>query len=290
MAPGYRTWVHVVLGLLRRGILGVAALLALSLAPANVASAQTDVTYPSRDGTLIRARLLLPTGPGPHPAILALHGCDGPNDNRGELGARGRDWADRWLAQGFAVLFPDSFASRGVASVCRQADRVILPGRERLADVQGARVFLQSRPDIRADRINLVGWSHGGSTVLWAVRPAARPNDGKPDFASAVAFYPGCRAIAERGVPPRLRLMILMGEADQWTPAPPCADYARASGPILTYVGYPEVHHGFDAPNTPLRQLSGLTFTADGSGRAIVGTNPAARADAIGKVSAFVRR
>jgi dienelactone hydrolase len=82
-------------------------------------------------------------------------------------------------------------------------------------------------------------------------------------------------------------LLVLVGEADDWTPAVPCRDYAARAGRV-ELVAYPGAHHGFDDPASRVRQRTGLGFTADGSGRAMVGTDPAARADAIRRVTAFL--
>lgn len=265
---------------------GLAIVLAFSI---GTAEAQESVRYASADGTTVRARLFLPTGAGPFPAVVALHGCGGPDGSRGGLSQRHQDWAQRWVGQGYAVLFPDSFGSRGFGSLCNTRDREERPGRERAADVAGARTYLQGRRDIRANAISLVGWSNGGSTVLYAIRPEARPNDGRPDFARAVAFYPGCRLPAQRGATARLPLLLLIGDADNWTPPEPCRSYAAQAGSVQL-VTYPGAVHGFDNPGSRLRERSGLGFTPDGSGRAMVGTDPQARADAIRRVTAFLAR
>jgi dienelactone hydrolase len=50
---------------------------------------------------------------------------------------------------------------------------------------------------------------------------------------------------------------------------------------------YPGAYHGFDQPSMPIRERRGLAYTANGSGHAHIGTNEAARADAIQRVSAW---
>ena len=115
----------------------------------------------------------------------------------GKLGARHADWALRLRAEGLMVLFPDSFGSRGLGSQCLVADRIVRPSRERVSDAYAARAFLLSRGDVRTDRISLLGWSNGGSAVLWAVANERKPKDDRPDFHAAVAFYPGCRLVAQ---------------------------------------------------------------------------------------------
>lgn len=265
---------------------------AMALTVTVPASAEISVRFTNAEGVSIEARLLLPAGQGPFPAVVALHGCGGRDNARGDLMRRHRDWADRWVGQGHAVLLPDSFGSRGLGSQCSVADRSVRPGRERASDVAAARAFLQGRADIRADRIVLVGWSNGGSTVLYALSASRRPADGRPDFALAVAFYPGCRTPLARSLFPRVPLTILVGEADNWTPPGPCRDFvaaARAAGARADLVTYPGAFHGFDDPASRPRERSGLAYTADGSGRAMVGTDPAARADAIRRIGDLLR-
>lgn len=274
---------------------GWAVLLAMGLAAASAsgAPAQTSemVRFTGADGTSVQAVLMRPSGTGPFPAVVALHGCGGRDNARGELARRQADWASRWTGQGLAVLMPDSFASRGLGSQCGVRGRTVRPARERLADVAGARVYLQARSDIRQDRISLVGWSNGGSTALYAASRTARPADGRPDFVQAIAFYPGCRTPLERGLVNRLPLTILIGGADDWTPAAPCealVSRARSMGAPAEIVVYPGAFHGFDDPASRLRERTGLAFTPDGSGRARVGTDPAARADAIRRVDSLI--
>jgi dienelactone hydrolase len=257
------------------------------------AGAQTRVSFPNSAGVEIVGRLFLPAGSGPFPAVIALHGCGGSTNSRGELVRRERDWADRWVAAGHAVLLPDSFSSRGLGAQCTVADREVRQSVERVQDVLAARAFLQARRDIRPEAITLVGWSNGAGTALYAISARNRPTDGRPDFRQAIAFYPGCRNVLARGITPRLPLTILIGDADNWTPPGPCRDYvamARAAGASADIVTYPGAYHGFDAPDLAVRERRGLAFTADGSGRAMIGTDPAARADAISRVGALLAR
>ncbi len=269
-----------------RVVAAMAMGIAVTLA-AGVAGAETRVSFPNSAGVEIVGRLFLPAGSGPFPAVIALHGCGGSTNSRGELVRRERDWADRWVAAGHAVLLPDSFGSRGLGPQCTVADRTVRQSIERVEDAMAARAFLQARPDIRADAITLLGWSNGAGAVLYALAARHRPADGRPDFRRAIAFYPGCRNVLARAIAPRLPVSILIGDADNWTPPGPCRDYvamARAAGARADIVTYPGAYHGFDAPDLPVRERRGLAFTADGSGRAMVGTDPAAREDAIRRV------
>jgi len=274
----------------RWDVKGLGVLAATLLA---AAAAADTVSFPG-DGVTLSAVLYRPAGDGPFPAVIALHGCAGLFGKGRAVSPRHADWGERLAQEGFLVLMPDSFGPRGAGSQCRTADRVTRPSRERVADAIAAKAYLQTRADVKPAAISLLGWSNGGSAVLYAVDPRRRPQDGKPDFAKAVSFYPGCRTPAESGRwQTRLPLLILIGAADDWTPAKPCrelVDAARKSGAPAEIMLYPGAYHDFDHPNLPLRTHKGLAYTGDGRGVAHTGTDPAARADALRRVPAFLAR
>ena len=70
-----------------------------------------------------------PAGPGPFPAVIALHGCGGLWREQGMLSMRHADWGERLAAAGFAVLMPDSYGSRGLGSQCGVKDLTVRAGR-----------------------------------------------------------------------------------------------------------------------------------------------------------------
>ena len=85
--------------------------------------------------TKLPATLYRPKGDGPHPAVVALHGCGGLADSKGNLYPQYQAWADHLMGAGFAVLFPDSFAGRGMSAQCRVQTRAVRSWRERVAEV-----------------------------------------------------------------------------------------------------------------------------------------------------------
>lgn len=221
------------------------------------------------------------------PAVAMLHGCSGMRLRSGEVTAHFGDVADLLLAEGYAVLLVDSFTPRGLREICTQrfAQRSVTPG-IRSADAFGALDYLAARPDIDPRRIALLGWSHGGSTVL-ASALGARP--GERDFAAAIAYYPGCRVYRDRGLMLRVPLLLLLGAADNWTPADQClalqGEIEHRGSPVEVRL-YPGAHHGFDAaaavrvrhdvPNLP----GGVT----------AGGQPQARADSRQRLLDYLRR
>jgi dienelactone hydrolase len=53
---------------------------------------------------------------------------------------------------------------------------------------------------------------------------------------------------------------------------------------------YPGAHHDFDHPDLPLQQRSNVAFATGGTGRVHVGTDAAARADALKRVPEWISR
>lgn len=244
-------------------------------------------------GQALRAILYRPAANGPVPAVVALHGCGGFVDNAGRVRPQYQDWGERLAAAGFAVLFPDSYASRGLGSQCRVQNRSLSPARERVTDAFAARAWLQGQDWVQPDRISLLGWSNGAIATLWTIRPQAAPKDGRPDFRSAAAFYPGCRRLRDAAWSSRIPALILVGGADDWTPARDCEQMvagAKGRSAQVNIIKYRGAHHGFDRANLSVHQRTGLAFTSDGSGRAHVGGSPDAREDAIKRIPRWFNR
>lgn len=242
-----------------------------------------NVLVPGGSGeTSIAAFLKRPNGTnGPWPVVVGLHGCGGLITRTGTIQKRETDWAERWSAAGYAVLFPDSFNPRGFREICTLTSekRSIRPA-DRARDAAATIAWASRQPWADSKRIALIGWSHGASSVLWAVRSSK--SEPLP-VRTAVAFYPGCRPMAEsKAWAPGNPLTILIGDADDWTLPEHCRALAMQHASI-TLIEYPGAVHGFDAPDTPLRTRTDVGLTANG--RAKVGTDLKARAAAIGEVT-----
>ncbi|MCO5092310.1 dienelactone hydrolase family protein [Bosea sp. (in: a-proteobacteria)] len=265
--------------------------LALLAAQPAHAGGYERVAIPADHGTLMGV-LYRPPGEGPFPAVVALHGCGGLWREQGKLSLRHADWGERLAAAGFVVLMPDSYGSRGLGSQCGVKDLTVRAGRERVADAMAARIWLQQRGDVRPDAIALLGWSGGGLTVLTAIRRDRAPADGGPDFRRAAAFYPNCRTQSESpSFSARIPLMILIGDADDWTPAAPCSHLAKAAqarGEPVDLVLYPGALHDFDHPRLEVRERENIPSSPSATGKVTVGTNMAAREDALKRVKAFL--
>ena len=186
----------------------------------------------------------------PRPALVLLHGCGGPYARDGaRLSERMREYS-AWLnGLGVHVLVTDSFSPRGERELCTQR----LGGRgltqaNRRRDALGALQWLAAQPGVDPKRVGLLGWSHGGSTVLAATNlnhPEVRNAPVKP--ALAAAFYPGCSNELRSGYQAAAPLLLQVGEDDDWTPPEPCRQLAaQATGAPVTFHAYPGAVHGFD--------------------------------------------
>jgi dienelactone hydrolase len=272
-----------------RRLLRLAALLLPLLLPVSPPRAAEAVLLPGPGGVTLRGLLVLPGDGRPGMPVVALHGCAGLGGPAAEprLPPRERDWAARLAARGHPVLFPDSFGSRGVAETCRGGERGLRPETLRREDALAAAAWAAAQPwAVPGAGVFLLGWSHGASTALAAAAAPVPPGL----IRAAVALYPGCRR-AGQALPewrPAVPVLMLLGEADEWTPSASCRDLAARAGAGVTVIVYPGAHHGFDQPGMPLRELRGLAQAPGGVAR--MGTDPAARQDALQRLPAFLAR
>ena len=258
-------------------------------AAAQAAPAPQAVDIPAGSITL-HAQLYKPEGTGPFPVVIALHGCGGLSTAADAVQPRYRDWAEQLLKTRHAVLLPDSFGSRELGPQCRVKERRVLARRERVADVNAARKWLDTQDWVMRDRISLIGWAHGASAVLWAVRPQLAARGQESDYRSAVAFYPDCRTSSTTGWSARVPTLLLIGASDDISSPSSCksmVDNARGRSALARIVVYAGAEHDFDRANLPVRAV-GPDPSAPERGR--IGTDPAARADAQKRVADWLAR
>lgn len=280
--------------MMHRIVAGIFAIIVTFSVPVTAGAVTAEqLEIPRPDGKL-NTLVYRPDGVGPFPAVIGLHGCAGVTGAAGTPTARYLDWGQRLARAGFVVLFPDSYGSRGLGSQCSVRSRPVRVDRERVADADATKQWLQDQSWIAPERISLLGWSNGAIATLWAVRPRPRAKSGKnPDFRSAVSFYPGCRRLNETAWNARVPTLILIGGADDWTSPIDCermVEGARGRSARISLVVYPGAYHDFDHPNRPLQVRSGYAFSVDGTGKVHTGTDPVARADAIKRVQEWLAR
>jgi dienelactone hydrolase len=229
--------------------------------------------------------------PAGRPALVLLHGCSGVFGRAPRLAARYTEMASRLAALGVQALVVDSLTPRGERELCTQrVGERRTTQQQRRRDALGAVQWLADQPGVDRTRIGLLGWSNGGSTVLSAsnlAHPEVARAAVKPSL--AVAYYPGCATERERGYEPAAPLLLLLGQADDWTPAAPCKELASAARgePRPQWVAYEGAHHGFDG-TAAVRLRADVPNGATEQSGVHVGGQPLARALAVQRLQAFL--
>ena len=216
---------------------------------------------------------------GDKPAVLMLHGCGGMLNKAGEPSARMREYAQMFNAKGWHALAVDSLTPRGETELCTQraAGRRVKVS-DRALDALSALDWLARQPGVDADRLAMLGWSNGGSTLLAATHArnpavASHFKQASGQLKLAVAFYPGCAQAARQGYEAVTDTWLLLGEADDWTPAAECTPLASDRVHIRTWPG---AGHGFDS-TAPVRHRTDVPNGVQPGKGVHVGGQPEAR-------------
>lgn len=166
-----------------------------------------DATYEAMENELITfdaggfdltAYVTRPEGPAT-PAVVIMHGCGGAvKDNEDpfaemELESQYRDIGPSFAAQGYTAVVVDSLTGRrqaglmdaDMSEICGTSGEVLAEF-DRQEDGLVMFDYLQSQDYVVKDEIFVMGFSHGGSTVLHLL------HNEKQRYAAGVAVYPGC--------------------------------------------------------------------------------------------------
>ncbi len=140
------------------------ALVARRMYPANV-----TVTPINTNGVV--GELYMPAGAGPFAAVLTFGGSEGGITN-------GRTWARALVAEGVATMAIAYFGTTGVP-----ADLHLIP----LEYFRAALQVLRAQPNIRTDRIAILGSSRGGEAALLVA--SAFPSEVQATIATVPSGY-----------------------------------------------------------------------------------------------------
>ena len=149
----------------------------------------------------------MPSGPGPHPAVILIHEWNG-------LGDRIRQLADDLAEHGYVALAADLYSGRVgdspgenralMESVTADPQRIV-------ANLDAAARFLRARPDATG-RIATIGWCFGGGVAL-SYGIGGENHDGTAIFYGRLVTDPtvlrdmnhsiyGTFAAKDQGIPP----------------------------------------------------------------------------------------
>ena len=190
---------------------------------------------------MLKGYLRRPSGAGPYPAAVLLHGCSG--------GAELIDlhWGVKLASWGYVTLTVDSFSARGLKNACSGGVPFDVS-----FDAYRALDFLTTKSFVDGRRAVVLGFSQGGTISLSSVESGGPIEQRK--FRAAVAFYPRCAGIKGPMTVPSL---ILIGERDDWTPADACrklvngeddfgVSRSKGEGAAIELKVFPDAYHAFD--------------------------------------------
>lgn len=148
------------------------------------------VRIPALDGREVPAFLYLPSGPGPFPAEIEIHGGPTAQSSRAYSA-----WTQYLVSKGVAVLVPNVRGSTGYGKAYTKLDNLDLGGGP-LDDVVACKRWLIQNAPVDPERVFVLGGSYGGYMALAAA--AFRPTEfalnvdyfGVSDLKSLVESFP----------------------------------------------------------------------------------------------------
>jgi len=201
---------------------------------------------------LLRGNLFVPSGKGPFPAVVLMHGCGGWQT---AVHTALSNYATFLTNNGFAVLNLDSFGPRrnSGGEVCASYEKLRDARKYRTVDAFDAIHYLKKLNFIDSNNIFLMGQSNGGSVAI----NIANSSKTKTGYRAVVAYYPWCGAFGSNKVKLTLPLLVLGGEQDNWVPPQPCKKVVSI-GEELRVTIFPKAVHSFDIDIIPQRYMGKL--------------------------------
>ncbi|MDJ0686464.1 MAG: dienelactone hydrolase family protein [Alphaproteobacteria bacterium] len=177
------------------------------------------------------------------PAVIIQHGSGNPR----------ADWYRRLSTtlneNGIVAVVPDSLTPRGISETGTNQTR--LSRANRVYDTFAVFRFVQTHPCVDPDRIGLTGYSFGGIVSIDSVETALvdRLGGGRA-YKAVLPVYPSCQSTFEESRPAATKVHLLLGGADDYTPASFCLDTIekrREIGWDIEVTVFEGAHHGFNS-------------------------------------------
>lgn len=203
----------------------------------------TNAIIPGANGGPdVRAYVAKPEGDGPFPTVIMIHEFFGLNESIVSK-------ADLLAKEGYLVVAPDTFRGSTTSWIPRAIYQVITTKPEAInADLDSVYAWLESQPDVDADRIATAGFCYGGrASLAYSLH--------NPQLAATVIFYgsPETDPTILKTLPGPV--LGIFGSADQSIPV----DEVKAFDAALTQAGVPHEITIYDGqPHAFVKDAAGI--------------------------------
>ena len=175
------------------------------------------------------------------PAVIVLHGSGG-------IGGGQENWGRIFNRMGIASFTIDSFSGRGLTTVSANQGAM---GRFNMAlDTFRAQEVLAAHPRIDPERIAVIGFSRGGTAVLYsAMRRFQKMWSPNFKVVATFSFYASCFDHVDEDTDVAGPIREFHGGADDYAAIRQCRDYftrMKGAGRDVEQVEFPGVHHSYD--------------------------------------------
>jgi carboxymethylenebutenolidase len=238
------------------GSLAAANSLIGSLLPAAAVAAQVppndpdilthNVQYDGKAGPIF-AYLARPIKAGKYPAVIVVHENAGLNDHI-------RDVAHRFVKEGYVALAPDYLSRQGGTPKANPKGgglsniRELVPWQTVAEDTQSGVQYLRVLPDVRGDRVGMVGFCWGGEVTFATVTQV-------PALRAAVVYYGRSPEPLDRLQNIKTPIMAHYGEKDPGVNKgiPDTEAAMKKHSKTYDYKIYPGAQHAFNNDTNPER-------------------------------------
>jgi carboxymethylenebutenolidase len=205
-----------------------------------------DVEFPGKAGVVF-GYLARPAPKGKFPAIIVIHANQGINDYTCDV-------ARRLAKQGYVALAVD-FLSRhgGTKKVNSKGEglnniRELEPWQAVAEDADAGYAYVRALPDVRSDRLGLIGFCWGGEMTFSTVTEVR-------GLRAAVVFYGRSPKPFERMNKIQAAVLAHYGEKDPGVnqDIPATVEAMKKFAKSYDYKIYPGAQHGFHSDNNPER-------------------------------------
>lgn len=224
-----------------------------------------------------------------YPAIVLLHGRRGLYSTLANgiyeystFSKRHKMWANFWTERGYVVLFVDSFGSRGYPEGFDRGTHANRPEEVnektvRPLDAYSGLKYLRTLSYVQKNKIGVMGWSNGGSTVLNTLAQnnvGLIPENFHKGFQAGLALYPGCGSEAiydsTKEWSPYAPLYVLLAGNDEEVSPKKCLKLLKNAydkvdnenkTDFIRWHEFMDATHNYDDPSLKHRDLGSNEFS-----------------------------